>query len=375
MNGWRWFGTFLLLAGVTALVNLPAAGQDKDKKGGTKAAKDKADAKTDAKAKEKAKEETAPKEKAKETGKETGGKGQPEFTLKAFEGTTPFYQELNTKTTQKMTVMSMKHEQVQNQTFWFSWTPKEKKDGKYTVVQKILGVKMDIDIGGNKISYDSTAKDAPKNPMSEFFKALIDQEFTIIIGKDKAGKYQVEEVKGVGNLVNKLGNINPQMTQLLKQILTEDTIKQMAEPMLGVIPPNGTPPAGGNWTNTNTLDMGPIGKYTTKNKYTIEEKGKEKVKDQVPIKVETDLTYAAPQAGEKNALPFKILSAKLASKDSGGTIVYNTDKGRVESADMKINLAGDLNIEIANMQTTVALDQVQDTKLKTMDKNPVPASK
>ena len=110
--------------------------------------------------------------------------GQSPVELKwKFEKGKPFYQEMTTETNQTMTIQGNKVENQQKQTFYFSWTPKEKKDDSYTVVQKILGVKMDIDIAGNKISYDSTAAQQPKNPMSEFFKQLVNSEFTITIGK------------------------------------------------------------------------------------------------------------------------------------------------------------------------------------------------
>src|SRR5262245_54440275 len=81
-----------------------------------------------------------------------------------------FYQVLTTNTSQVMKVMQMDVKQEQKQTFYIKWEPAD-LDGKgnWVVTQKIIGVKMDIDIGGNKISYDSTDDKAPKNPMSDFF--------------------------------------------------------------------------------------------------------------------------------------------------------------------------------------------------------------
>jgi hypothetical protein len=365
MNGWRWLGVFVLAAGIITL-GLSASGQTGKDKGQTaKTAKGTGKETT-------TKETTTKKEDTKKeaTGKEKIPVG--ELALRAFEGKTPFYQTLDTVTEQKMTVSGMNHEQTQKQTFWFEWTPKGEKDGTFTVVQKILGVKMDINIAGNPISYDSTAAAQPKNPMVEFFKTLVNSEFTLTIGRNKEGRYVVESVKGVegaGGLIERLGKVNPQMVPLLKRILTEESIKQMAEPMLGVVPPNGVVPKDKTWTTTNTLNMGPIGTYVTKNKYTLEGPGKEK--HLLQIKVDTDLTYSPPGENEKG-LPFAIKSASLkAGKDSGGTIIFNTKDGRVESADMNIKLAGTLNIEIATMTTEVRLDQTQVTKLRTSDKNPL----
>src|SRR5262249_13436719 len=60
----------------------------------------------------------------------------------------PFYQELKTDTTQVMKVMGQEVKQNQEQTFIISWTPLAPKDGDWVVQQKIIGVKMKIDIGG-----------------------------------------------------------------------------------------------------------------------------------------------------------------------------------------------------------------------------------
>src|SRR4051812_18992612 len=101
-----------------------------------------------------------------------GDEGKLEF--KAFNaGAQPFYQELETETVQNMKVMGQEVTQKQNQTFYIQWTPKTEKDAKdWTVQEKIVGVKMNIDIGGNKIAYDSTDEKQSANPMSDFFNAL-----------------------------------------------------------------------------------------------------------------------------------------------------------------------------------------------------------
>src|SRR6267378_1443306 len=102
-----------------------------------------------------------------------------------FEKDKPFYQEMNTKTKQTMKIMAMDNiTQNQDQTFIFSWTPeKQDKDNNWIVKQKIVGVKMEIEIGGNKIPYDSTnpTASASNNPLADFFKALVDSEFTLTI--------------------------------------------------------------------------------------------------------------------------------------------------------------------------------------------------
>src|SRR5438132_702578 len=96
-------------------------------------------------------------------GRPPGDRGEPGPSQQAdklewkFEKSKTFYQEMTTKTKQTMKIMAMDNiTQNHDQTFIFSWTPvQEDNDKNWIVSQKIEGVKMDIDIGGNKITYDS----------------------------------------------------------------------------------------------------------------------------------------------------------------------------------------------------------------------------
>src|SRR5229473_3334876 len=61
----------------------------------------------------------------------------------------PFYQEMTTDVTQKMTVMGQNITQKQKVTFYFTWAPVAKdEDGNWTVKQRIDALKMEVEIGG-----------------------------------------------------------------------------------------------------------------------------------------------------------------------------------------------------------------------------------
>jgi hypothetical protein len=286
-----------------------------------------------------------------------------------FEKGKPFYQTMTTSTNQTMKVMNNDVTQKQTQTFYFSWTPIEQdKDGKWKLEQTILGVKMDIDIGGSPIKYDSTSPttSSTSNPLSEFFKALVNSSFTVTLDPKT---YKITEIKGRDEFVKKLVTANKQMQPLLEKILSEDALREMAEPTFAVVP-NETVEKGKKWKKETTLDMGPIGKY--KNEYTYTYEGAEKNLDK--IDVDTKLTYQPPVKTEGvGGLPFRIKqeNTKLESKKSKGTIYFNREKGRVEKSDMEVELDGTLDIEIGGQQTKVELKQTQTTKVETSDTNPV----
>ena len=283
-----------------------------------------------------------------------------------FEKGKTFYQDMTTTTNQEMTVMGMKINQTQKQTFVFSWTPVEQdeKTKNWKIKQKIEAVKMDIQIGGTPITYDSANPGTGANPLADFFKALVGAEFTLTVTPDM----KIEKVEGRDEFLKNLIKTNQTMEQLLKQILSDDALKQMADPAFAVVP-DKPKKKGENWEKQSKLNMGPIGTYDTTYKYTLEGLD-EKNKDLVKIKVETTLRYSPPAAGTTSQLPFKIISADLKSKDATGTILFDTAKGRVASSEMGLKLEGKLNIDISGMTSDVELKQDQKTTVKTSDEKP-----
>ena len=278
-----------------------------------------------------------------------------------------FYQTMATTTTQNMKVQGSDVVQKQDQTFYFKWEVSDVNKQKNTVTlkQKIIGLKMNIDIGGSKIAYDSTAKDSgTNNPLNKFFEALNDSEFTLTLDtKDM----KVTNIEGHDAFVKKLTEANPQMKPLLDRILSKKALQDMTEPLFGALP--GSKVAKGkDWTRTATLDMGPIGKYVTKYTYTYDGPTKDK-NDKISVK--TDLKYTPPTDKEAGGLPFKIKDAKLEAKDATGTIIYDPKAGMIKSSEMNLTLTGSLTIEIGQQSTTVDLNQTQKTVITTSDKDPI----
>jgi hypothetical protein len=183
---------------------------------------------------------------------------------------------------------------------------------------------------------------------------------------------KVTKVDGREEFVKKLTDANPLMANLLKQILSEDQLKQMAEPPFMVVPDKGKKvKPNDTWVRESKLAMGPIGTYDAK--YTFTYKGPEKRtiegKEATLEKIEmkTDLTYKPPDPKEASNLPFKIEGGSLKAPDANGTIYFDKDKGRVVETTMKVKLEGKLNISVADQKAEVELTQTQDTTTNTTD--------
>jgi hypothetical protein len=308
-------------------------------------------------------------EKKEEKKEDKGSGGGDKVTLKwKFDKDKTFFQKMVTKTVQTMKVMNNDVNQTQNQTFYFSFKPTKVENDKVTIEQKIIGVAMDIEIGGSKINYDSTKDTTANNPLGDFFKALVDSTFTIELDtKD----LKVTKVEGRDAFIQKLVAANPQMKPLLEVILSTDALKEMAEPTFAVVP-NRDAAKGEKWKRTTKLDMGPIGKYENEYNYALEGSDKDAAK----IKVDTVLNYKEPgEVAGQGGLPFKIKSAKLKSSNPVGEITFSPSKGRLEKSNTKLELKGELSIEIGGQATKVELSQTQESSIETSDQDPLPKKK
>ena len=302
------------------------------------------------------------------------------FTLKFKDdkgALVPFYQEMSTEVTQHIKVQGQDLPQQQKSTFWYAWTPvKEEKvkEGteevtKWTLKEKIEGLKMDIDISGNPIKYDSRTPDAPGsagNPgLVEFFKSLKDSEFTVTLGKN----YKVEKVDGKEDFIKKLVAGSPQMDALLKKVMTDDALKEMTDPTYKLLP-EGAKKKGDKWERKTRLNLGPIGSYELTYKFTYLEPDKEgDKKDFDKIEVETAINYTAPKE-TTDGLLFRIKDgSKLTSDPAGskGVVYYDPKLQRIAEATINIKLRGDLVVVIGGTDTKVELTQEQKTTIKTAD--------
>ncbi|MBX9623002.1 MAG: hypothetical protein K2X82_04230 [Gemmataceae bacterium] len=288
-----------------------------------------------------------------------------------------FYQKMRTEVTQVIKVQQQDLTQKQDSTFYFKWTP-EKQDGdKWVLKEKIEGLTMAIDISGNPISYDSTKKDAAGsagNPgLMDFFKNLEGAEFGVTLNTKT---WQVEKVDGKDEFVKKLGAGSPQMDSLLKKILTDDALKQMADPTYGLVP-DQPKAVNETWEKKQTLNLGPIGSYEVTYKYTY--KGKDPTqKDLDRVEVAPTLTYKPP-ADAPDGLLFKIKEGKMESKpldpdQPPSVILYNPATGRLARATISLKLRGELTVTIGGQDTKVELEQRQTTTIEGSDTTLLPSA-
>jgi len=289
--------------------------------------------------------------------------------LTKFEPGKSFYQKLTTRAEQTTKVQGTNADSPQKheQTFFFKWTPVSLDKGKAVVKMSIEGAIFKLDIAGQTISYDSTDPNpsgAAGNPgLADFFKNLIGLEFTITYGD----KMVIEKVEGREQAITKLSTANPAAEPIIKAILSEEALKEMIDPSLGMTPPTEKA-VNETWEKKAPLNLGPIGQYDRTYTYTY--KGKDTgptTKDLDRVEVKPSLTFKPPAAGTDNLL-FRVKAGTITTKEvKQGYILYNPKTGRVEQARINVISEGELDAVLGAAESKVKLYMDQKMELDTSD--------
>ena len=298
---------------------------------------------------------------------------KPKFTPK-FEQNKTFYQKLTTKVEQSVKLGGGGDVALrQEQTFFFAWTPTLVEKDKAVVKQKIEGIILKLDIGGQTIEYNSTDPN-PVGPagnpgLAEYLRNLVGLEFTITYGKDMV----IEKVEGAEQAIDKLKTVNSQMEPVLKAILSDEAVKEMTDPTAGLSAPAGKSP-GEKWDKKSTITLGPIGSYERQTTYTYE--GKDAANKELDrVKIEPKLTYKAPVAGTEG-LPFRIKGGTLTTKEvKKGFALFDPKTGQVQDMQLDLVSEGEIDVTVQNADTKLKLYQEQTTELKTADTSFLPKTK
>jgi len=338
--------------------------------------------------KEESKKEEPKKEppKQEEPKKEEPKKEEPKVDPNArtfapkFEKDKKFYQELKTQVSQVIKVQGQDVTQKQESTYYFKWNPLKQTGEKWELEQEVEGLKVSIDISGNTINYDSTQPDSSVtagNPtLMEFFRKLVGTKFVVTLDKS----FKVESVSGKDEFIRKLSGGNNQLDSLFRNIVTDDSLKQMCDPTMFLVPDAPKKP-GDTWEKKVTISLGPIGKYEVTYKFKYIGPGTEEGKKEYDkIEVETDLTYTVPKEPGGDGLFFRIKEGKLEQpKGMGeqppkGVIYFDPKTQRIVSAEITLKLKGELTVNIGATDSKVEIYQEQKTTLRTGESSFLPTS-
>jgi hypothetical protein len=125
---------------------------------------------------------------------------------------------------------------------------------------------------------------------------------------------------------------------------------------------------GESWSRVSRMDLGSLGRSV--GVYVYAYAGKDGKFDKFEVQ-SADVKYEPPAPGAADPkAPFTLKKSDFQTKKAGGTILFDTIRGRVERSEFRMDLEGTLSIEIGGQTTEVGLSQTQNTTIRTTDTNP-----
>jgi hypothetical protein len=280
-----------------------------------------------------------------------------------FEKDKTFYQTLTTEATQTVKLSGRDVTRKNKQTYYLSWTPTKQEDKYWFLKMKVEGLRLDIDGGDDKVTFDSTRDDNPPGPLSNFFKELSRAEFTLKLNAEM----QSSGVEGADKLIEALGKASPQMKLLVIEVFSPGAVRQLTDAAFPALPGKEVK-KGDTWKRQNGLILGPLGTYEATYTYTAEGPDKDANVEKIGVKVE--LTYKKPSESVGRQ-PIEVKSADFKTAEGSGTVEFRKDKGRAEKSNVTLTLKGKLNIVVGGTATDVEADQTLTTTVITSDEDPL----
>jgi hypothetical protein len=272
-----------------------------------------------------------------------------------------FFQVHEVKTEQTTKVAGQDVEQKQSQTIFLQWTPKGRDAaGNFVVEQKIIGLVYLVEIGGNKISYDSRK---PKLRTFTAFDFLVGKATTFTITPEM----KVVRIDGREKLAKDFAAEEPDMVGVLNTIINEDALKRLVEPAWGACPPPGALPGKSEWVRECRLAVDGFGFVPTTLRFKLERDSA----DSTPGKVGIGAELKRIDLDGKKEVSFNIKSAKIKSTFAAGNATFDRAKGRMDKAVYAITSEGPLTIEVGGQESELHLSSRQTTTTWTCDVNPL----
>ncbi len=277
--------------------------------------------------------------------------GQVQLQLKFPDGRVErSLSEINTKQTLTLAGMDIETESKQN--FELTSTNRQRNsDGELVTAQKIESMKAELNISGQKLTFDSAKADAPPpgttlDGILDVFKALSQSEWTVTRDKDN-------RVSSVDGRAEALQSLPEAMRAAMEKQLDSSYLAEVANDEMAAIPSRSVS-VGDTWTHQTTLrlEAGQTFKFDKTYKYegAVEKDGKSLHKI---TELTTDVEY---DMEANNASPLKFVSSDLKMADSEGEILFDNEAGLVVSRIVKVHITGPLVFEVGGTELPGTVD-------------------
>jgi len=271
----------------------------------------------------------------------------------------PIHQEVTIEFDQIIKIQDQKVKQRQTQDFYLVWTPVEHLGDNWRLRLTIQGLKMEMDTGGNKVSFDSSQDQDKPGSLFEFYRALIGTPITVTLNKEN----KVQKIEGRDEFLKNYNSLNSSVPVFMKTVLSDDAIQQLVETSFGGLP-RGTIQPGEDWSLISKFGLIPVEDCPLTSRFTYA--GLEGKLDKITIRVEGN-----PK--EKHLLRTKDGNARIELQRLEGTGMHLFDrmKGRSVSSERNLMFEGKYIQMVGGKESERDISQTQKTTIKTTEVAPL----
>ncbi len=193
---------------------------------------------------------------------------------------------------------------------------------------------------------------------------LVGTTFQMTVGPDG----RVINFQGVKGRIRAAVDSNPLSGQsfLMASIIDPDGWREIAG--LTFFQPPAASTESRAWDRAVAHSWGPLGRWSGKVAYVHDGQDGSTHRFRYTFR----LNYEAPKTGA-GGLPFQIVRADFKHQEAGGTIAFDTAKGRVVQAQERFPVKGSLTIGLLGQENAVTLDETQDFRVRILDRRPASA--
>jgi len=190
---------------------------------------------------------------------------------------------------------------------------------------------------------------------------MVGDTFQMTVDRDG----RVVDFRGAKERVRAAAGVNPLGGQdfLMASVIDPDGWREIAE--LTFFRPRSSGSGERGWERAMKHGWGPLGSWGGRVAYAPA--GREGTLDRV--RYTHNLTYQAPKE-DAVGLPFQISRAEFKHGEAGGSIEFDTVKGRVVKAEERFPVKGSLTMGLLGQETPVALEETQEFRVRILESPP-----
>lgn len=179
-------------------------------------------------------------------------------------------------------------------------------------------------------------------------------------------KGNVVKLEGYDKFLQALADEDPMTAAMLRSVLPESVIRQSFGQTFSLTPDKPLA-LGESWHRKDKMSLGPLGNAEVNTRYELKD-----VRDSLArLSIGGEMKWTGGDDGMVPKIPFKISDADIKTDKFEGSATFDLNKGRLERAQMTMNLKGSLSFAIMDQKLTMDLKQQMQTVTKIVDKNPV----